>query len=158
MMNQVSIVLAGASAYFLTGWALNSQMLLGKLWKDEKDKKACGSSSKDMHFNLGAEVLVSLVLAIATCVAISIFEKTQVPVAAKSALEKLSQMFFNQDNSSKSMLHSMYTILFIWVGFILPVSVEEVIWCGHKWKHWILQMISKLIGLMAIAATVTFLS
>ena len=158
MHHHLIVVAAGATAHFLTGWVLNCELLLGRIWKHEKDKKACGTLSKDMRINLGAQILASIALAIATCVAIAIFEKAQVPAAGRTALEKLAGLFFNQDHTVKSMMNSMRTVLFIWAGFMLPTSAGEVIWCGHNWKHWILEMMSELIGLIAIAATVTFLS
>ena len=158
MHHHITVVLAGAAAHYLTGWVLNSDMLLGKIWKHEKDKKACGMLSKDIRVNLGVQALASIALAIAVCVAIAIFEKSQVPVAAKGALEKLANLFFNQDHTVKSMLNSMYTVMFIWAGFVIPLSAEEVIWCGHNWKHWMLESASQLLGLIAIAAVVNFLS
>ena len=142
MQHQVTIVLAGAAAHFMTGWVLNSDMVLGKIWKQEKDKKAAGNLSKDMRVNLVAQFAASIALAIATCVAIAIFEKSQVPMSAKSALEQLANMFFNQDHSVKSMMNSMRTVLFIWAGFLLPISAEEVIWCGKSMKHWALEAMS----------------
>jgi len=157
MQHHLTVVLAGAAAHFFTGWILNCDMFLGKIWKQEKPKKDCGLS-KDMRINLAAQVLASLALAIATCVAIAIFEKSQISSAGKGALEKLANMFFNQENTVKSMMNSIHTVLFIWAGFVLPISAEEVIWCGHNWKHWMLEMVSELIGLIAIAMAVTFLS
>jgi len=156
MQHHLTIVTAGAAAHFVTGWILNSDMLLGKIWKQEKDKKA--PFSKDMRINLAAQVVASIILAIATCVAIAIFEKAQVPVAGKTALEKLANLFFNQDHTSKSMMNSMHTVLFVWAGFLLPVSAQEVIWCGKELQHWALESMSEILGLMAIAATVTYLS
>lgn len=158
MYNHVTIVLAGAAAHFVTGWVLNSEMLLGKIWKSEKDKKACHGLSKDMRINMAFQLLASIVLAIATCVAISIFEKSQIPTLAKNSLEKLANLFFNQDHTVKSLTNSVHTVLFIWAGFIVPSSACEVIWCGHNWKHWMLESLADLLGLVAIAATVTFLS
>ncbi len=156
MEHHVTIVLAGAAAHFVTGWVLNSEMLLGKVWKH--DKKGVAHFSKDMRVNLGVQFAASIILAIATCVAIAIFEKAQVPVAGKTALEKLANLFFSQDHTSKSMLNSIYTILFIWAGFLLPVSAQEVVWCGKELKHFLLESMSDLLGLMAIAAVVTHLS
>ena len=156
MYHHITVVLAGAAAHFMTGWILNCDMLLGKIWKSEKDKKSC--LSKDMRINLAAQALASLALAIATAVAIAIFEKSQMPSMAQGALEKLANLFFSKDHSVKNMMNSIHTVIFIWAGFIIPSSAEEVIWCGHNWKHWALEMISKLISLIAIAATVTYLS
>ncbi len=156
MQHHLTVVAAGAAAHFVTGWVLNSDMLLGKIWKQEKDKKA--PLSKDMRINLAAQVVASIVLAIATCVAIAIFEKAQVPAAGKTALEKLANLFFNQDHTVKSMMNSIHTVLFVWAGFLLPVSAQEVVWCRKELKHWALESMSDLLGLMAIAATVTYLS
>lgn len=158
MHNQVTIVLVGAAAHFVTGWVLNSDMLLGKIWKQEKDKKSGGSLSKDMRVNLGAQMLASIALAIATCVAIAIFEKSQVPNLAKTALERLANLFFNQDHTARNLMNSVRTVLFVWAGFVLPMSAQEVIWCGKSLKHWMLESMSDLLGLVAIAAVVTYLS
>jgi len=157
MMNHVTVILAGAAAHFATGWVLNCDMLLGKIWKAEKDKKA-SCLSKDMRVNLAAQALISIVLAIAVSVAITIFEKSQVPAIGKGALEKLASLFFNQDHTLHNLMNSIHSVLFIWAGFILPVSAEDVIWCGHNVKHWILEMLSELCGLIAIAAVVTYLA
>ena len=158
MHHHLVVVAAGAAAHFVTGWVLNCELLLGKIWKHEKDKKACGTLSKDMRVNLAAQIVASIALAIGVSVAIAIFNKAQVPAAGTTALEKLANLFFNQDHTTKSMMNSMYTVLFVWAGFILPNCASEVIWCGHNWRHWLLEQAADLLGLMAIAATVTFLS
>ena len=154
MHNHITIVAAGAAAHFVTGWVLSSHILLGKIRKEEKKAHL----SKDMHINLAAQALVSLILAIAVAVAISIFDKAQVASAAKTALEKLAGMFFGQEHSGRSMMNSIHTVLFIWAGFLLPVSAQEVIWCGKEVKHFALDAVMELLGLVAIAATVTYLS
>ena len=154
MEHHFTIVAAGAAAHFVTGWVLNSDLLLGKIWKQEKKAHL----SKDMRINLAAQLVVSIVLAIATCIAIAIFEKSQVPAAGKTALDKLANLFFNQDHTSKSMMNSMHTVLFVWAGFLLPASAHEVIWCGKELQHWALESMSEILCLMAIAATVTYLS
>jgi Protein of unknown function (DUF1761) len=156
MHNHITIVVAGAAAHFVTGWVLNSHMLLGKVWKEEKEKKA--PFSKDMRINFAAQAVASLVLAIAVAVAISIFDKAQVASTAKTALEKLAGMFFSQEHSGRSMMNSIHTVLFIWAGFLLPVSAQEVIWCGKQVKHFALEAVMELLSLVAIAATVTYLS
>ena len=158
MLHHVSVALAGAAAHYVTGWALNSEMLLGKIWKHEADKKACGNLSKDMRVNLALQAVASLMLSVGVCVAIAIFEKAQLSMVSKSALEKLAGIFFNEGNNARSMMNSMYIVLFVWAGFVLPFSAEEVIWCGHDWKHWALESAKHLISLAAIAATVTYLS
>jgi hypothetical protein len=158
IQHHITVVLAGAAAHFATGWALNSDMLLGKIWKQEKDKKACTGLSKDMRINLAAQVAASIVLAIATCVALAIFEKAQICGAVKTSLEKVASLFFNKEHAIKSMMNSMHTILFVWAGFILPISAQEVIWCGKSLKHWALESMSDLLCLMSLAAAVTYLS
>lgn len=158
MHHHVTVVLAGATAHFMTGWILNSPILLGRIWKHEQNNKACGNASADMKINVALQIVASIGLAVATCIAIALFEKAQSPIAAKNAMEKLAHLFFNQDHSVKNFMNAFHTVLFIWAGFILPISAEEVIWCGHHWKHWALESLSHLIGLVAIAATVNFLS
>jgi hypothetical protein len=158
MHNHVVLVLAGGAAHFLTGWALNSDMLFGQLWKKDKDKsKSCGFS-KDMRINIAAQLVASLALSVATCVAIAVFEKYQAPAAvSKDAMAKLFSMFFSPENATKSFMNAFHTVMFIWAGFIIPTSVGEVIWCGHNWKNWMLEMGMELAGLLAIAATVIYL-
>lgn len=158
MLHHATVALAGAAAHYMTGWALNSELVLGKLWKHEKDQKACGNLSKDMRVNLALQAFASLVLSVGVCVAIAIFEKAQLSMVSKSALEQLAHLFFSSNQQVKSMMHSMHVVLFIWAGFILPFSAEEVIWCGHNWKHWMLESVKHLISLSAIAITVTYLS
>lgn len=158
MQHHFMVVAAGAATHFAAGWILNSDMLLGKLWKKEKDKKGCHGFSKDMRINLGAQAVASLVLSIATCVAISLFAKSQSPMLASSALEKIAGMFFSQEHAIKNMMHSMYTVLFVWAGFMLPMSGQEVIWCGKDLRHWMLESASDVLCLMALAAMVTYLA
>ncbi len=158
MLHHLTVALAGAAAHYMTGWALNSELVLGKLWKHEKDQKACGNLSQDMRVNLALQAFASLVLSVGVCVAIAIFEKAQLSMVSKSALEQLAHVFFSSNQQVKSMMHSMHVVLFIWAGFILPFSAEEVIWCGHNWKHWMLESVKHLISLSAIAITVTYLS
>ncbi|MDP3788746.1 MAG: DUF1761 family protein [Candidatus Chromulinivorax sp.] len=159
MQHHLMVVAAGAATHFAAGWILNSDMLLGKIWKKEsKDKKACHGFSKDMRINLGAQAVASVVLAVATCVAISLFAKSQSPMLAKGALEKIAGMFFSQEHAIKNMMHSMYTVLFVWAGFVLPMSGQEVIWCGKDLKHWMLESASDVVCLMALAAMVTYLA
>jgi hypothetical protein len=158
MLHHVTVALAGAAAHYMTGWALNSELVLGKIWKHEKDQKACGNLSQDMRVNIALQAFASLVLSVGLCVAIIIFEKAQLSMGSKSALEQLAHLFFSSNQQVKSMMHSMHVVLFIWAGFILPFSAEEVIWCGHNWKHWMLESVKHLISLSAIAITVTYLS
>lgn len=156
MYHHFTVVLAGAAAHFVSGWILSNDMLLGRILKSEKNKKNC--LSKDMHINIGAQFAASLALAIAVAVAISIFEKSQIQSMAEGALEKLANLFFSKDHSVKNMMNSIHTVMFIWAGFIIPTSAGTVIWCGHNWKNWIIEMVMELVGLIAIAATVTYLS
>ena len=156
MQHQMTVVLAGTAAHFLTGWVLNSDMLLGKVWKQEK--KAHENLSKDMRLNIAAQLAASMALTVATCVAIAVCDKAQVATVAKTALERVANMFFGQEHAPKSMMHSMHTVLFVWAGFLLPISAEEVIWCGKSMKHWALEAMSQLVSLMAVAVTVTYLS
>lgn len=155
--HNITVVLAGASAHFLTGWVLNCDMLLGKLWKKEKKSKYSGLS-KDIRVNLAAQFLVSIALTVATCVAITICKKTQGPTIGEDVLERLTDLFFNQENTMKSMANSIRIVLFIWAGFIVPSSIGEVIWCGHDFKAWAIEMVCDFLGLAAIAATVTYLA
>lgn len=158
MHNHVVLVLAGGAAHFLTGWALNSDMLFGQLWKKDKDtSKSCGFST-DMRMNIAAQLVASMALSVATCVAIAVFEKYQAPaVVSKDAMAKLFSMFFSPEHSAKNFMNAFHTVMFIWAGFIIPTSVGEVIWCGHNWKNWMVEMGMELAGLLAIAATVIYL-
>lgn len=156
MHNHITLVLAGGAAHFFTGWVLSNNALLGQFFKKDGAKK-CGMS-KDMNMNLAAQFAASLALSIATCIAISIFEKYQAPAVASDALSKLFSMFFKPEHAHKSFMNAMHTVLFIWAGFIIPTSVSEVIWCGHNWKGWMREMAMELIGLTAIAITVIHLA
>ncbi|MGZ6254701.1 MAG: DUF1761 domain-containing protein [Candidatus Chromulinivorax sp.] len=160
MAHHFIVVLAGGAAHFFSGWFLNSNLVLGKIWKEEKEKNKDAKCvlSKDMRINIAAQIVASVALSIATCIAISIFEKSQMPIASKNLLEQIAGLFFGQAQNSKNMMSAIHAVLFIWAGFILPISAEEVIWCNHNWKHWILERSANLISLIAIAATVTFLS
>lgn len=159
MHHHFTVVLAGAAAHFLTGWVLNCDMFLGKIWKHEKhEKEGKNCSKKDMRISIAAQIIVSIALAIATSVAIAIFEKSQIPSMAQSALEKLASLFFNKSTTTKDFMDSIRIVMFIWAGFIIPTSIEDVIWCSSNWKHWALEMLSELLGLIAIALTVTYLS
>ncbi len=155
--NHVTLVLAGGAAHFFTGWVLNCDMLLGKVWKSKDAAKKCGLS-KNMNVNLAAQFAASLALSAATCVAICVFEKHQVSGIAQDALSKVYSLFFSPEHVGKSFEHAFKTILFIWAGFIIPTSVGEVIWCGHNWKMWMMEMGSELVGLLAIATTIVFLA
>ena len=156
MQNYITLVLAGGAAHFVTGWAVNSDLLLGQFWKKDKTK-SCGLS-KDMNVNLAAQFTASLALATATTVAICVFEKYQTPVVVNDAMSKLFSLFFSPEHAGKSLMNAFHTVLFIWAGFIIPTSVGEVIWCGHNWKFWMMEMGGELLGLMSIAATVVFLA
>ncbi len=161
MHHHVTIVLAGATAHYLTGWFLNSDLVLGKIWKQEKaekGKKGCGPVSKDMRVNIVAQMVVSTVIALATCTALAVFQKAHLAMTAKTGLEQLTLWFFNQEHAAKSLMHAFRTVFFIWIGFLVPFSAQDVIWCGHNVKHWALASIAELVGLMALAATVTYLA
>lgn len=151
----ITLVLAGGAAHFFTGWVLNNDMLLGQFLKKDKPKNQ--PLSKDMRINMAAQALASLALATATCVAICVFEKYQSPVIATDAMSKLFNRFFSQGHATKSYMNAFHTVLFIWAGFIVPSSSCEVIWCGHSWKAWLLEIGMDLAGLIAIAATVVYL-
>lgn len=163
MHNHVVLVLAGGAAHFLTGWVLSSDMLLGQFWKKNKAKNKDASTScclsKDMRINMAAQLIASMALSIATCVAIAVFEKYQAPVAAvgKDAMAKIFSMFFTQAHSTKNFMNAFHTVLFIWAGFLIPTSAGQVIWCGHSWKNWLLEIGMDLTGLLAIAGTVIYL-
>jgi len=154
MENHVALILAGGTAHFVTGWIFNCNMLLGQFWKKEIVKKP--GLSKDVHVNLGVKFAASIALSIATCVAITVFEKYQAPVP-HNAMSKLFSLFFNPEHAGKNFMYAFHTILFIWAGFIVPTSIGEVLWCGHNWKIWMIEMAGELLGLLAIAATVVFL-
>lgn len=156
MHHHFTVVLAGATAHFITGWVLSCDMFLGKIWKNEKDKKSC--LTKNIYIKVGVQALVSIALAIATCIAITVFEKYQITASAQGALDKLASLFLQKNNTSKDVMNALHSVLFIWAGFIIPTSVQEIIWCGEDWKHLGIQMISQLMSLIAIAVTVTYLS
>ena len=158
MHHHLTVVLAGTAAHFLTGWLINSDLLLGKIWKNEKEQTNCKTGEKDMRLNIACQFFASMMIAIATCVAIAVFEKAQGPLVAKNALEKLAHLFFNQEHPVKNLMHAIHTVLFIWAGFLLPISAQEVIWCNKSVKHWGLELMAELISLIAIAVTVNFLS
>jgi len=155
IQNQVVLVLAGGAAHFFTGWVLNNQMLLGQFFKKDSTKK-CGLS-KDMNINLAAQFTASVALSIATCVAISVFEKYQCPSVPLDTLSKLLSIFFKSEATNTGFMKALHTIIFIWAGFIIPTSISEVIWCGHNWKNWMLEMAMELIGLSSIALTIAYL-
>lgn len=158
LYHHITIVLAGTAAHFFTGWVLSSEYLMGKIWKHEKEKKDCHGISKDMRVTLAAQLLTSLAITIATCVAIAIFEKSQMSLAPKNALEKLAHLFFNKTYTTKSIMTSLHAVIFIWAGFIIPITIERVIWCCYNWKYWVLDMLGELVELVAIALVVSFLS
>lgn len=153
MMNHFTVVLVGATAHFLTGWALCSDMIFGRIWKE--NKKACGLH-KDMRINLALQFAASLALAAATVAALVIFEKAQAPSMIEDMLSKITSLFFSKENMKGSM-NALHTAIFIWAGFIVPTSASEVIWCGHHWKLWIVEMIAKLLELSVLAVVVTAL-
>ncbi len=154
--NQMIVVLAGAAAHFLTGWAC-SKLLLRKFWKDDKEKaKSCGLH-QDMKINIALQLIASLALAAATCAAICAFKQNQSMSMLENILASISGLFFNQNNS-QNMMHAVHSVMFIWVGFIVPTSVSEVIWCGHNWKNWMMEMASQLIELVVLAMVIVALS
>lgn len=159
IQNHLVLVLAGGAAHFLTGWVFTSEMFLGQYWKKEKNKDKQAHLSNDMRINMAAQLAASIALSMATCVAICVFEKYQAPVtvAGKQTIAKFFSMFITKAHASKSFMNAFQTAMFIWAGFIIPTSVGEVIWCGHSWKNWVLEMGMELTGLMAIAATVVYL-
>jgi len=157
MDHNITVILAGASAHFLTGWFLNCNMFISKLSKKEKKSKSCGLG-KGVGINIAAQFLVSIALTVATCVAITMCQKAQGPTIGEDVLERLTSLFFNEETSMQGMIDSMRTVSFIWAGFIIPSSIGEVIWCGHDLKSWMLEMACDFLGLAAIAATVTFLA
>lgn len=153
-----TVVVAGAVAHYVAGWILYSDKALGRLFKDGKDKKCCNATGKELRFDMVAHFVVAIFLSLATCVAITIFDKAQVSLEGKTALEKLATLFFSEEEKTKTVLNSIYTVLLIWGGFILPTSTIKVIWCGHDWKNLIVHSIKELLSLIAIAVTVTLLS
>jgi len=155
MHHHITVVLAGAAAHFATGWALNSEMLLGKFFKKNKAKPV--AMHKDMRVNLAAQLVASIALSVATCVVICMISKTATPTTATDALSRFASMFFNQASSPKNLMCSLRTIIFIWAGFIVPSSACEVIWCGHNLKNWLVEMGMDLAGLIAITLTITYL-
>ncbi len=156
MQNHIVLVLAGAAAHFAAGWALNCDMLLGKLGKQDKEKKSCGFH-KDMRINMALQLLASVVLTIATVAAMVIFEKAQTPSMISDMLARVSGMFFEQNNMP-GMMNALHTSLFIWAGFIVPTSAGEVIWCGHHWRSWAREMVCELLQLEAVAVTVALMA
>ena len=154
--NHITLVLAGGAAHFFTGWVLNSDMLLGQVWKSKDAAKKCGLS-KNMNVNLAAQFAASLALSAATCVAICVFEKHQASGLTQDAMSRLHSLFFSPEHAGKSLMQALHTVTFIWAGFIIPTSVGEVIWCGHNWKMWMIEMGMELAGLISIAATIAYL-
>jgi hypothetical protein len=156
LYHHISIVLAGAFAHFMTGWILNCNPLFSQFL--HHDKKVHQGLSADLKINMLIQFLVSIALSLATCIAIYIFEQAHISVAPENIIEKFTQLFFHVDQTKKSMINSLYTVLFIWAGFILPSSFENVIWGGYSVRKWITDLSMEFIGLLAIATTVTYLA
>ncbi len=155
--NQMIVVLVGAAAHYLTGWALCSHLLLGRLWKNDKEKmKSCGMH-QDMRINIALQIITSIALSAATCAAICAFQKNQSLSMLENLFASISGLFFNQNNS-QNMMHAVHAVMFIWAGFIVPTSVSEVIWCGHHWKKWMIEMTATIIELVVLAMVIVSLS
>ena len=154
--NQMIVIAAGAVAHFFAGWAC-SKLLLRKFWENNKEKtNACGLH-QDMKVNIALQLIASLALAAATCAAICVFQKNQSMSMLENMLASISGLFFNQ-SSSQNMMHAVHSVMFIWAGFIVPTSASEVIWCGHNWKNWMLEMVAQLIELIVLAVVIVILS
>lgn len=50
------------------------------------------------------------------------------------------------------MMSGLITAFWMWVGFILPVTVGVVFWDNKSWKYWTVTYTYYLVGLLAMAA------
>ena len=155
MYHHALVVLAGAGAHLAAGWVLCSDMALGKFLTTAKEKRRHHHHHKIEH--LICHFLVAIVLSFATCIAISVFDKAQVSNLTKTTFDQFAALLFGEEMSSKSIFGSIYTVLFIWAGFILPIGAFHTVWCDEDWKEFFVCYLKELVCLIALAATVTYL-
>lgn len=61
-------------------------------------------------------------------------------------------MFANAFMGGTMMMSGLITAFWMWVGFILPVTVGVVFWDGKSWKYWAVTYLYYLVGLLVMGA------
>ena len=156
LQGPTATVLVAAAAHYATLWLWYSEYLFGPMWKKMGGK--CAGLYKDMKINALIQFAASILIATAVCIAVSVFEKTQVTALSKEGFSQIFSWFLDKSSPNNTMLGSMKTVGFIWTGFLLPMSFSSVLWCGTSLNRWALETAGKLAGLLAIAVTVASIS
>ncbi len=136
MHHHVTVVLAGAAAHYLTGWVLNCDMLLGKIWKHEKDKKSYSLSQKKMsipnHRDLVGYSIEDIIFfgddKINGVKVLANIEDNQILISIFSSCQKDS-IFYINDVDSRSEDNNIYveTVNGDFDGFRNPQTSNKII-------------------------------
>ena len=131
-------VLAAAVASMAVGFAWYSPMLFGKQWikLTGRTNADLEREKKEMSKTYGISFLLALVTAYVL-----------------SHVMFLSENFFNYTRLSTGLTSAFW----MWLGFIMPVQVTEVLFGGKKWKLFGINTGYQLISLLAMGAVIGML-
>lgn len=149
-------ILAAAAAEIAVGMLWYSDHLFGPMWKKSGGKPA---NSKDFNTKLAMHAVVSVLMATALYIAISIFQKTQTAVYAQEGFGRVFSFFLEDGiKTNNSLICSMKTAGFLWLGFVVPPKAMCTIWGSHNWTKFMIGASGKLVGMLAMAAAIASLS
>ncbi len=137
-INYSAVCVAGLVAFVL-GFLFHGP-LFGKLWMKlagikeptaEEMSAARKTMWKPVLANLAVNILMSYILAVVYT------------LAASSALV-----------TSSGMALGIYCAAVLWLGFVVPVTLIEVIWMGRTCKHWAFEAACSIIYICAMGAII----
>jgi hypothetical protein len=134
-VNYLAVLLAGV-ANMVVGYLWYSPSLFGNQWMKLMGQKMAGSKD-DMGKMYGITFLGTLVMAYVL-----------------SHVMTLSQNFFNYDATTTGLT----TAFWMWLGFVVPVQMTDVLFAGKPWTLFYLNAGYRLVSLLAMALVLAMMS
>lgn len=147
-------IIAAAAAELVVGMVWYSDQLFGPMFRKMSGKKA----PKDIVNRLAMHAVVALLRATALFIAISIFQKTQTAVYAQDGFGKVFSVFLNTSAPNNSLISSVKTAGFMWLGFYVPSKASCTIWGDQNWQLFAMKAAYQFTLLATMAAVIASLS
>ena len=148
-------ILAAAAAEVVVTILWYSDHLFGPMWKKAGGKAA---KSKDLYQKLAMHGIAALVTATALFIATCIFHKTQIAIYGQGGFGKIFGAFLDDTAHNNSLVFSLKTAGFLWLGFFLPGKFVSTVWSEGSWSKMGIESGGQLVSLLTMAAVIASLS
>ncbi len=155
-MLPINPILAAAAADMAVGMFWYSDYAFGPMWR--KIKKEGNADYKDLYQRLALQAVASVMVASALYIAIITFQKTQMAYSYDTFTQMFSWFLKDKPNSTE-LVSSMKTVMFIWLGFVVPGNISCVAWSTPmNWSKFGIKAGCKLAQFLAVAAAFSALA